>query len=162
VRRLIGTTLTSIDRRLSRFHLHLCFTFLARTKQTDDTLERRSQIDSSFVLIRSQTSESTGFGVDCALQRPTVRKPPAQKEQSRSHCVPEAVPIYKGSTGGFSLGIYADLCSLFRTKPCQRESSGLWRIQIPLLPRSPASSQQFSERPRVSTGRTLRPQARND
>jgi len=43
------------------------FTFLARTKQTDDTLERRSQIDFSFVSIRSQAFESTGFGVDCAV-----------------------------------------------------------------------------------------------
>ena len=40
------------------------FTFLARTKQTDDTLERRSQVDFSFVSIRSQAFESTGFGVD--------------------------------------------------------------------------------------------------
>jgi len=73
------------------------FTFLARTKQTDDSLERRSQVDFSFVSIRSQAFESTGFGVDCAVQLPTARKPPVQKEQSRLHCVPRAVPIYRGS-----------------------------------------------------------------
>lgn len=31
-----------------------------------------------------------------------------------------------------------------------------------VAPRSPAALQQFLERPRVSTGRTLRPQAPND
>jgi hypothetical protein len=35
------------------------FTFLARTKQTDDTLERRSQVDFGFVSICSQAFEST-------------------------------------------------------------------------------------------------------
>ena len=121
-------------------------TFLARTKQTDDTLERGSQVDFSFVSIRSQAFESTGFGVDCAVQLPTARKPPAQKGQSRSYYVPRAVPIYRGSMRGFSFNIYADLCSLFRQKSRQRKSSGFQRIQIPLLPRSPAASQQFSKR----------------
>src|SRR5260370_39088514 len=52
-----------------------------------------------------------------------------------------------GSVKGYSFSIYADLCSLFRQKSRQRESSGFQRIKIPLLPRSPAASQQFSERP---------------
>jgi len=43
------------------------FTFLARTKQTDDTLERKSHVDFSFVSIRTQAFEFTGFGVDCAV-----------------------------------------------------------------------------------------------
>jgi hypothetical protein len=51
-----------------------------------------------------------------------------------------------GSVKSYSFSIYADLCSLFRQKARRRESSGLQRIQIPLLPRSPAASQRFSER----------------
>src|SRR5712692_4907785 len=66
-RRLRQTTLRSIERRLSRFHLHLCFHFLARTKQTSDILERRSQFDSNFVSLHSQAFEFTGFRVDCAV-----------------------------------------------------------------------------------------------
>ena len=55
--------------------------------------------------------------------------------------------LYRGSTRGFSFSIYADLSCLFRQKSSQRKSSGFQRIQNPLLPRSPAASQQFSERP---------------
>jgi hypothetical protein len=45
---------------------------------------------------------------------------------------------------GYSFSIYADLCSSFRQKSRKTESSGFQRVTIPLLPRSPAASQQFS------------------
>jgi hypothetical protein len=39
------------------------------------------------------------------------------------------------------------ICALcFDKNPEKKESSGFQRIQIPLLPRSPAASQQFPER----------------
>jgi hypothetical protein len=69
------------------------------------------------------------------------------RKGNRDHIVfLELCLLYRGSMRGLSFSIYADLCSLFREKPRQRKSSGFQRIQIPLLPRSPPASQQFSER----------------
>jgi hypothetical protein len=69
------------------------------------------------------------------------------KKGNRDHIVLlEVYLLYIGSMRGFSFSIYDDLYSLFRQKARQRKSSGFQRIQIPLLPRSPAASQQFSER----------------
>jgi hypothetical protein len=68
------------------------------------------------------------------------------RKGNRDHIVFLELYLLYRSTRGFSFSIYADLCSLFRQKSRQRKSSGFQRIQIPLLPRSPPASQQFSER----------------
>src|SRR6266849_5758791 len=66
-RRLIRTTLRSIERGLSRFHLRLCFHFPGTNETSKLHLERRSQFDSNFVSLRSQAFEFTGFRVDYAV-----------------------------------------------------------------------------------------------
>ena len=121
------------------------FTFLARTKQTDDTLERISQVGSRSHSVRKRLSL-----LALALTMPFNCPPPESLRHgkgNRDHIVFLELYIYIGrSVKGYSFSIYADVCSLFRQKSRQRESSGFQRIQIPLLPRSPAASQQFSER----------------
>jgi hypothetical protein len=54
-----------IYRRLLRLHLHNTYacTFLARTKRTDDTLDGRRQVDSSFVSLRCRRLSFVGSGV---------------------------------------------------------------------------------------------------
>jgi hypothetical protein len=120
------------------------FTFLARTKQTDDTLERRSQVDFSFVSIRPEAFESTGFGVElCRFAAHGPKPSGAEKAIAitlcSSHCG------YIEDAREVSASVFTPVRALcFDKNPVKRESSGFQRIKIPLLPRSPAASQPFS------------------
>ena len=116
-------------------------------KQTDDTLEGKVEL----ILVSSRSVRKRLSLLALALTMPFNYPPPESLRHGkgdRDHIVFLELYLYiGGSVKGYSFSIYADLCPLFRQKSRQRESSGFQRIQIPLLPRSPAASQQFSERP---------------
>jgi len=92
------------------------FTLLARKKQTDDTLERKSLVDFSFISLRSQTFSLLAL----ALTMPFNYAPPESLRHGkgdRDHIVFLDLYLYiGGSVKGYSFSIYADLCSLFRQK----------------------------------------------
>jgi hypothetical protein len=88
------------------------FTFLARTKQTDDTLERRSQVDFSFVSIRSQAFESTGFGVELCRFAAHGPKPSGAEKAIAITLCSSSCTYYIEEAREVSASVFTLICAL--------------------------------------------------
>jgi len=109
------------------------------------TPERRSQIDFSFVSIRSQRLSLLALASTVRLT-PTVRKPPAQKGHRDQIVFLKLYLLYRGSTRGFSFSITLICPVCFDKNPVKGEQ----RVSADpnsAAPRPPAALRQFLERP---------------